>query len=143
MAEPRGDRSTVIPTVLYRDARALIAWWCEVFGFVPQLVVDGPDGTVAHSQLRLGGGMMMVGSVREPATEFGVRLKHPDELGGAVTQAGCLIVPDPDDVAAKAAARGATLLCPVRDEPYGGRGFAFRDPEGYRWWCGSYDPWAA
>jgi hypothetical protein len=28
------------------------------------------------------------------------------------------------------------------DKPYGGRGYAARDPEGHVWSFGSYDPWA-
>jgi uncharacterized glyoxalase superfamily protein PhnB len=30
----------------------------------------------------------------------------------------------------------------IKDEDYGGRGYNCRDPEGYLWSFGSYDPWA-
>ncbi|MGI9286568.1 MAG: VOC family protein, partial [Pseudomonadales bacterium] len=30
---------------------------------------------------------------------------------------------------------------PVEDQDYGGRLYSCRDPEGYLWNFGSYDPW--
>ena len=48
--------------IRYVDAPAGIAWLCEAFGFEKKLVVPGPDGTVAHSQLVFDTGMVMVGS---------------------------------------------------------------------------------
>ncbi len=132
----------MIPTLLYRDAPAMIAWLCEVVGFARQMVVPGPDGTIAHAQLTLGAGMLMVGSIKGQDAEFGSFLRMPGDLGGAATGAVCVVADDPDAVHARAAARGAPIDIPPRDEPYGGRGFAFRDPEGHAWWCGSYDPWA-
>ena len=37
---------------------------------------------------------------------------------------------------------GATIVIDIADQPYGGRGYACKDPEGHHWWFGSYDPWA-
>jgi uncharacterized glyoxalase superfamily protein PhnB len=45
-------------------------------------------------------------------------------------------------VHARALAAGATIVLPLKDEDYGGRGFTCRDPEGHLWSIGSYDPWA-
>ena len=39
-------------------------------------------------------------------------------------------------------AAGATIIAEPADKPYGGRGYAVRDPEGHIWSFGSYDPWA-
>jgi len=39
-------------------------------------------------------------------------------------------------------AAGARIVIDIADQPYGGRGYACRDLEGYLWWFGSYDPWA-
>src|ERR1019366_7556181 len=56
-------RSSVIPGLRYRNARAMIDWLCEVFGFERQAVHAGPGDIVMHAQLTLGGGMIMIGSV--------------------------------------------------------------------------------
>ena len=88
--------STVIPGMRYRNAPAAIDWLCNVFGFEKQLVVPMPDGGIAHAQLRLGGGMIMLGSIYE--NEFGRLIKQPDEIGGKETQSAYILVADADEV---------------------------------------------
>ena len=132
--------STAIPCLRYRDAPAAIEWLCRAFGFERHLVVPDDDGGIAHAQLALGGGMIMLGSVR--GNDYGLLMKHPDEVGGAQTQSSYLVVPDPDAVHARVLAAGAKIAMPIKDEDYGGRGFSCYDPEGYLWSIGSYDPWA-
>src|SRR5450432_1008129 len=63
MTNTVAPRSAVIPALRYRDAPAAIEWLCRVIGFEKHLVVPGPDNTIAHAQLALGGGMLMLGSV--------------------------------------------------------------------------------
>ena len=41
------------------------------FGFEKQMVVPGPDGTVAHAQLKIGPGIVMLGSAR--GDQFGMK----------------------------------------------------------------------
>lgn len=133
--------STAIPCLQYPDAPAAIDWLCEVFGFARHLVVPGPEGTIAHAQLRLGGGMIMLGSEHEG--EYGRLVAMPEEFSGRETQSPYLVVPDADAVYAKAKAAGATILIDIKDEDYGGRGFTCRDPQGHIWSIGTYDPWKA
>ena len=132
--------STVIPCLRYRDAVAAIEWLCETFGFEKRLVVPGDGDEIAHAQLTLGGGMVMLGSVTD--TEFGRLMKQPDEIGGAETQSAYVIVGDADAVYERARAAGARIAMEIRDEDYGGRGFSCYDLEGHLWNFGSYDPWA-
>lgn len=132
--------STAIPCLRYRDAPAAIDWLCRVFGFERQLVVPDADGGIAHAQLKLGGGMIMLGSARD--NDYGALMKQPDEVGGAQTQTSYLVVADPDDVYARVLAAGARIALDIKDEDYGGRGFSCVDPEGHVWSVGSYDPWA-
>ena len=98
-------RSTVIPALRYRDAPAAIEWLCRVIGFDKHLVVPGPAGTIAHAQLSLGGGMLMLGSV-DNGSEFGRRIRQPDEIGGFETQCAYVVVPDVDVVHERARAEG-------------------------------------
>jgi uncharacterized glyoxalase superfamily protein PhnB len=133
--------ATVIPCLRYRDAPAALDRLCRTFGFERHLVVPGADGTIAHAQLRFGRGRVMVGSVLEDATEYGRRIRPPDEVGGFETQSAYLVVSDADEVYRRAKAGGAEIVIDTRDEGYGGRGFSCRDPEGYLWNVGTYDPW--
>jgi uncharacterized glyoxalase superfamily protein PhnB len=131
--------STVIPGLRYRDAQAAIDWFCKVFGFEQNAVYKAPDGSIAHAQLTLGGGMIMLGSVKED--EHSHSFKSPEELGGVETSSVYIVVPDADAAFARAVAAGATVVRPPNDPPYGGREFAVKDPEGHSWTAGTYDPW--
>jgi uncharacterized glyoxalase superfamily protein PhnB len=131
----------VIPCLRYRNAPAAIDWLCQVFGFERQLVVPGPENTIAHAQLSLGNGMIMLGSAQNGG-EWGKLVKQPDEIGGFETQSPYLVVPDADAVYARVKAAGGQIVLDIKDEGYGGRGFTCRDLEGRLWNVGTYDPWA-
>jgi uncharacterized glyoxalase superfamily protein PhnB len=61
---------------------------------------------------------------------------------GTLTGSVYIVVPDADAHYARAKATGAEIVFDIKDEDYGGRGYAARDPEGYLWNFGTYDPWA-
>ena len=119
-------RSTIIPGMCYRDAPAAIDWLCRVFGFQKHAVYPGPDNTIMHAELTLGGGMLMLGTV------------HPGMESGTGAN---VIVDDADAVYARANEAGAEVVVAIEDKPYGGRGFTCRDLEGKTWHVGTYDPW--
>ena len=75
-----------------------------MIGFEKHLVVPGPDGTVAHAQLALGGGMLMLGSA-DNGSDYGTRIRQPDEIGGFETQSAYVVVADADAVLARAPGR--------------------------------------
>jgi uncharacterized glyoxalase superfamily protein PhnB len=68
-------------------------------------------------------------------------MAQPDEIGMRETQSACVVVADADAHYAQATAAGAQVVIDIADQPYGGRGYACRDPEGHLWWFGSHDPW--
>jgi len=133
--------STIIPGLRYRDAPAMIEWLCRAFGFEKHAVYPNPDGTIAHAQLTLGSGMIMLGSVSNGSPHSDL-IRQPDEVGSAETQSPYVAVADCDAVYALAKAAGAEMVMDIRDQDYGGRGFTCRDPEGHLWSVGSYDPWS-
>jgi uncharacterized glyoxalase superfamily protein PhnB len=94
--------SSVIPGMWYRDAPAAIDWLCRVFGFEKHVVVPGPDGTILHAELTLGGGMLMLGSIHEGGQRRFIA--QPDEIGGVETHGLNLIVADADAVHVRAKA---------------------------------------
>jgi uncharacterized glyoxalase superfamily protein PhnB len=137
---PPENRPTIIPTLRYANAAAMIEWLCRAFGFQKHMVVSGEGGMIAHAQLTFGNGMIMLGSARDDA--FGKLQKTPAEVGGVSTQSPYIIVPDADAHHACTVAAGAKVVYPLTDEDCGGRGYSCLDPEGHLWSFGTYDPWA-
>ena len=133
--------STIIPAMRYRDAPAAIDFLCRAFGFAKNAVYANPDGTIAHAQLTLGGGMIILGSVSN-GSPYSELIRQPDEIGGAETQSPCIVVEDCDAVYKTAKEAGANIVMDIADMDYGGRAFSCRDPEGHLWSVGSYNPWA-
>lgn len=131
--------SSVIPTLRYRDGKAAIDWLCKAFGFSVKAVYEGPNGSIAHAELMLGTGMIMLGSAE---SEFSKLVTTPKEKGIA-TGAIYAVVRDVDAHYVTAKAAGAEILMEPRDQDYGGRDYTARDPEGYIWAFGTYDPWAS
>ena len=85
-------KSNIIPGMRYRDAYAAIDWLCNVLGFERHLVVPGDaEGSVAHAQLVLGNGMIMLGSFSEDAPDDIVVASTPD---GMLTQSALIVVGD-------------------------------------------------
>ncbi len=139
MNENAKSGSTIIPTLRYDDAPGVIEWLCRVFGFQKQLVVPNEDGTIAHAQLSLGSGMVMIGSAVD--TQFGRLIKQPNEQDGIETQSPYIIVSDADVVYERVKTQGGRIVIDIKDEDYGGRGFSCVDPEGHLWNVGTYNPW--
>src|ERR1700758_695353 len=103
-------RSTIVPSVRYRNALAAIDWLTRAFGFEKQAVYLGPDNTtVMHAQLTFGNGMVMLGSV-DNGGEFGKFMAHPDEINLRNTHGIYLVVSDADQIYTTAKSAGATMV---------------------------------
>jgi uncharacterized glyoxalase superfamily protein PhnB len=120
----------VWPTLRARDARALIRFLVEAFGF-EETAVYGEGDRVDHAQLTWPpGGGIMLGSVRD--VEDDPWPMRPGTFGAyAVTD-------DPDALFARATAAGAEVVRELNDTDYGNREFVARDPEGNHWSFGTY-----
>lgn len=62
MAGTGSTRPSVVPTLLYKDAKAAVRQLTEAFGFTELSVYEGEDGTVMHAELAQGNGVVMLGS---------------------------------------------------------------------------------
>ena len=121
----------VWPTLRANDARGLIKFLIEAFGF-EETVVYGDGDRVDHAQLSWPeGGGIMLGSGRPEGENDTWRLT-PGSFGAYV------VTDDPDAVHAKAVAAGAKILMELHETDYGSRDFAAADPEGNRWSFGTY-----
>lgn len=132
--------SSIIPALRYRDANTAIDWLCSVFGFERHAVYPGPDNTVGHAELTLGGGIIMLGSEKED--EYGRGFKSPSDLG-VETRGTYIVVSDADSVYARAKAAGGKIVREIQNTDYGSREFTVKDPEGHSWSVGTYNPWAS
>ena len=119
----------------YDDPRAALDWLEEGFGFERSSVHEGPNGAVAHAELRYGDGMIMLGS----AGDNGLGMKTPRELG-AVSQGVYVVVDGIDAHYDRARAAGADIVRELHDTDYGSRDYMARDPEGNLWSFGTYRP---
>ena len=136
--EGNANEGRIIPALRCRNAAAAIDWLCAAFGFERKMVVLANGGRVAHAELALGNGMIMLGDVE---TEYGRLVAAPNK-GEPVTQGIYVVVEDADLHYARAKAAGAEIVLDIKAQDYGGRDYTARDPEGHVWTFGTYDPWA-
>ncbi|HEX8928651.1 MAG TPA: VOC family protein [Actinomycetota bacterium] len=130
MTDPRTPPPQVWPTLRASNARELIRFLVDAFGF-EETAVYGEGDRVDHAQLTwpLGGGIML-GSVRDdPDDPWPLR---PGTFGAYV------VADDIDALHERAAKAGAEIVkAPYRTD-YGSYDFLARDPEGNRWSFGTY-----
>jgi uncharacterized glyoxalase superfamily protein PhnB len=122
----------VWPSLRATDARGLIRFLADAFGFI-EVVAYGDGDRVDHAQLAwpLGGGIMLGSAGRDPAQR--------DDWALRPGSFGCYVVTnEPDALYARATAAGAKVLRELNDTDYGSREFAVLDPEGNRWSFGTY-----
>jgi uncharacterized glyoxalase superfamily protein PhnB len=125
------NHPTLSSGVVYRNPRAAIEWLEKAFGFETVMLIEDPSGEIAHSELRLGDGVIMVGR------EWDEDHKSPASLGGKNTQS--LHVHIDTDIGAhfeRAKAAGADVFAEPETQFYGDRVYRCRDLEGHVWTVG-------
>lgn len=123
--------------VSYADAARAIDWLCEAFGFEVRLRVEGEASKVVHSELVLGGGVIMVSDVGGDGLK--ADYKAPAQVDGANTQNLFVYVDDVEAHCARARAAGAKIVSELAVSDYGDdhwadRGYECEDLGGHRWW---------
>jgi uncharacterized glyoxalase superfamily protein PhnB len=125
---PATPEPQVWPTLRARDARALIRFLVDAFGF-EETVVYGDGDRVHHAQLSWPeGGGIMLGSARE----------NDDSATRPGTFGAYVVTAEPDALYERARTAAAEIIAAPHDTDYGSRDFAARDPEGNRWSFGTY-----
>jgi PhnB protein len=113
--------------LIMRDAARAMDFYREAFGAREVLRLDYPDGKIAHAEMKLGEGYVMLS---EEMPEMGIR--GPLSLGG--TPVSLLVyVEDVDRVFERALRAGAENKRPVADQFYGDRSGTLVDPFGHVW----------
>jgi uncharacterized glyoxalase superfamily protein PhnB len=122
-------------SLAYQDAAQAIDWLCRAFGFAVRIKVMADDGTVVHSELTFGDGVIMVAGERSGP---GMLARSPKSVGGAYTQGLFIYVDDVEAHHERACAAGAKITRELAVSDYGAehwadRGYAVSDPEGHIW----------
>ena len=122
-----GARS-LIPALCYRDPKAALDWLERALGFELAMLIEDAEGNFAHSEMRHGDALIMVGS------EWTGDHRSPASIGGKNTQTVHVnIDSDIDAHCARARAAGAEILMAPEDQFYGARTYRCRDLEGHMW----------
>lgn len=124
-------------SLYYEDARSAIDWLCNAFGFEVRLIVEGDGGSVEHSELTFGEGLIMVGGTRK--REKFPYMRAPQQVQGGNTQNMMVYVDDVEAHCKRARAAGATIVREPEVHDYGpdywsDRGYECRDIGGHHWW---------
>ncbi len=107
-------RASVMPVLIYKDVDAAVNWLCAAFGFTERWRAGGH-----RAQLAYGAGALVVA--------------EPSARGQGGPSAVLVRVDDVDAHHAQACDRGAKILQPPTDHPYGERQYTAVDPAGHRW----------
>ncbi|HEV3166170.1 MAG TPA: VOC family protein [Isosphaeraceae bacterium] len=130
--KPPDERPNLLPALRYTDAPGAVVWLARTFGFEPMMQVPNSDGTLAHAEMKLGSGVIMLGSKRapEPTDYAEVNLDHG--IYGYVA--------DVDAHYQRARAAGAEILAEPHDTDYDSREYSAKDLDGNHWSFGTYRP---
>ena len=127
----------VIPFLTYEDGVAALDWLTKAFGFRETARFTSPDGRLAHGEMSVGDGEIMLAS---PSPDYASPKRHRAACATAAAWSalpwvidGVLVyVDDVDAHHARAKAAGALILSEPEDGPPARR-YRAEDLEGHRW----------
>jgi uncharacterized glyoxalase superfamily protein PhnB len=121
-------RPSVASALCYKDPKAALKWLEQAFGFEPSMVILGEGDALMHSEMRLGDGLIMVGS------EWSPMHKSPASIDGLNTQTVHVqLKTDVDAHCERARKAGARIAMEPTTQFYGDRTYRAVDPEGHIW----------
>ncbi|MBW0114067.1 VOC family protein [Pseudonocardia abyssalis] len=112
------------PRLVVADADSALAFYSAALDGEVTERFTGPDGKVQHAMVAVDGVRFAVKDADDT---------DPAPRPGSVPVIIALYVDDPDAVADRMVAHGATVLFPVADHDYGERGGRLADPYGHLW----------
>ena len=121
--------TTITPVLTVRQATRAVDFYRRAFGAEEVHRNTYPDGRMV-AELSVGGARFRVADEAPEVANL-----SPQALNGTTVRLN-LLVADPDGLAERAVASGATLIAPVADQPYGLRQGRLADPFGHHWLIG-------
>lgn len=139
MKPPPSGWPRISTALYYDDANKAIDFLCRAFGFEVQLKVEGENGSVEHSELVFGGGLVMIGEVTTPKAEKFPYRRSPSQVDGKNTQNLMVYVDDVEAHCKRARDAEAVIVSEPTTTDYGeeywsDRGYECRDIGGHHWW---------
>ncbi len=123
---PDGYHS-ITPALIVKDGEAAIEFYKKSFGAEERHRMKGPDGRIAHAELKIGDSIFML------SDEFPqMKCLSPNSIGGS-SVAMYVYVEDVDAIFDKAVTAGAKVIDPVKDQFWGDRHGRLEDPSGHLW----------
>ena len=113
---------SVGPSFTVADLQKSLAFYRDVLGFTPRERWE-KDGTLAGIELVAGSARFWLGQDDWQ--------KGKDRVKGVGFRLYCETAQDIDSLAARVRAGGGTIVEEPKEEPWGGRAFGFRDPDGF------------
>jgi uncharacterized glyoxalase superfamily protein PhnB len=121
------------PALFYKDPERSLEWLEEAFGFRTTMLIKDKDGSLVHSEMRFGDGLIYVGA------EWADHTASPRSTGGKITQSTHVRLSEGVDAhCERARAAGAEILREPEDQFYGDRVYTARDIEGHVWTFGQF-----
>lgn len=125
-APAKPDSPNIYPYLTYPDGNAAITFLEAAFGFEQLVAMTDDDGRVAHAELKLGAGIVMVGGSKNGTP--------------VPSQTVYVSISNVDEHCARAKAAGAEITSEPYDTDYGSRDYAAKDLAGHTWYFGTYQP---
>lgn len=122
-------KTSLSPLLSVRRGAAAIDFYRRAFGAEELLRVDDGKGEVM-ARMAVDGASFWLADESPEHLNF-----SPESLGGGSVRM-VLTVEDPDEVFQRAVSAGATVVCPVADQPYGWRVGRVVDPFCHHWEIG-------
>jgi len=123
--------ASITPMLTVRGATAAIEFYKRAFGATEVSRLTTPTGQIV-AEMSIEGDHFF--AVDENPAAFN---RSPESLGGTSVRMS-LVVDDPDAVAKRAIAAGATEVFRMADQPYGMRQGRVQDPYGHHWLIGKH-----
>jgi len=121
--------STVIPVLVYNDVAEAVDWLCDAFGFTERLRIGNH-----RSQLVVGDGSIVVAAgPRRPEIDSKKPKEGRRSYPGETNHSIMVRVPNVDRHFDRAKKRGAKILQPPTDYPFGERQYTAEDLGGHTW----------
>jgi PhnB protein len=117
----------VMPMLVCSNAAAEIEFCKAAYDAIELVRRPGPDGTVAHAALTIGGAMVMI------EREWPGLASRPPQPDGSSPVVIYVYVEDVDKVVERAVTAGAKVLLPVKNQFWGDRTGRIIDPSGHVW----------
>ena len=115
---------TITPYLIVQGADKLVEFMKSAFGAIVSTTMTNPDGTIGHTEARIGNSFLMLSEARAEWPAMPVMLY--------------LYVEDVDATYQKALDSGATSVMPIKDQFYGDRSGGVKDMCGNQWWIATH-----